>query len=220
MSHPFAERPARLVIVDDHPIVRLGVRQMLASDATLSICGEADSAAAAVELVTAARPDLAVVDLSLADGNGLELIHTLRRTSPGLLILVLSMHDEGLFAERALRAGAHGYIMKQEAIDGLVHAIKEVLSGRRYVSKHFSQALLARLDPDTPSPSSALDKLSDREIEVFRLIGSGLNTAAIAERLGVSVKTIETYRSNIKVKLGLNDATDLMRAAVTWVEGL
>jgi DNA-binding NarL/FixJ family response regulator len=193
---------------------------MIAPEPRLTICGEVESTAAALEFVKTHTPDLAIVDLALADGNGLELIQVFRKTAPHLLILVLSMHDEALFAERALRAGAHGYIMKQEAIDGLVHAILEVLAGRRYVSNRLSQALLERLDPRAPTRSGSLDELSDREIEVFRLIGRGLSTATIAEQLGVSVKTIETYRSNIKLNLGLNDATDFIRSAATWVEGL
>jgi DNA-binding NarL/FixJ family response regulator len=130
------------------------------------------------------------------------------------------MHDEALFAERALRAGARGYIMKQEAIDGLVHAIREILAGRRYVSQRMSQHLLERLGKDSTVTGSRLGNLTDRELEVFELIGRGLSTAAIADRLQVSVKTVETYRSNIKTKLDLKDATDLIRFAATWTERL
>ena len=128
------------------------------------------------------------------------------------------MHDEALFAERALRAGAHGYIMKQEAIDGLVHAIQEVLAGRRFVSTRMSQVILERIGHDAPASGDRLAKLTDRELEVFELIGRGLNTATIADRLEISIKTVETYRSNIRAKLDLKDATELIRYAATWIE--
>ena len=212
-------RPVRILVVDDHPIVRLGIRQMIAAEPDLTICGEAESAAAARELLHS-KPDLAIVDLSLEDGSGLELIRSIKVASPNTRVLVLSMHDEALFAERALRAGARGYIMKQEAIGGLAHAIREVLSGRVFVSKHMSQHLLERLGHEAPAVGGRLGNLTDRELEVFELIGRGLSTAAIAHRLDVSVKTVETYRSNIKLKLDLKDAIDLIRFAAAWIEGL
>jgi DNA-binding NarL/FixJ family response regulator len=148
------------------------------------------------------------------------LIRRLREAVPDLPVLVLSMHDETLFAERALRAGARGYIMKQEAISGLVHAIQHVLSRRIYVSDRLSQSVLARLGREEASPGGHLGNLTDRELEVFEMIGRGLNTATIADELGVSIKTIETYRSNIKTKLNLKDAADLIRYAATWAERL
>jgi len=212
--------PARVLIVDDHPIVRLGIRQMITAEPGLTICGEADSAAAALQMATTTKPDLALVDLSLEDGSGWELIRSLREAAPDVRLLVLSMHDEALFAERALRAGARGYIMKQEAIAGLVRAINEVLAGRVYVSSRMSQHLLERLGPDVPAHGDRLVNLTDRELEVFELIGRGLGTAAIADRLKVSVKTIETYRSNIKLKLDLKDAADLIRFAAAWTARL
>jgi DNA-binding NarL/FixJ family response regulator len=215
-----AAAPARVLIVDDHPIVRLGIRQMIAAEPHLTICGEAGSAQAALELLKSLRPDLALVDLSLEDGSGLELIRSCRQIAPETRVLVLSMHDEELFAERALRAGASGYLMKREAIDGLGYAIGEVLAGRLFVSRRMSQHLLERLGKDAPLTGNRLAQLTDRELEVFELIGRGLGTAAIAERLHVSVKTIETYRSNIKTKLDLRDATDLIRFAATWTEHL
>jgi DNA-binding NarL/FixJ family response regulator len=209
------------LVVDDHPIVRLGIRQMLSAERDLEVCGEAESADAARQLATTARPDLAIVDLSLAEGTGLDLIRTLREALPTLPVLVLSMHDETLFAERVLRAGARGYIMKGEAITGLVTAIRQVLSGRIYVSERTSQAVFERLGrQESAPPDSPLAILTDRELEVFDLIGRGLSTAAIAEQLRVSVKTIETYRSNIRTKLNLKDATDLIRFAATWTERL
>jgi DNA-binding NarL/FixJ family response regulator len=212
--------PVRILVIDDHPIVRLGIRQMIAAEPRLSICGEAETATVAIELVKTSKPDLAIVDLSLPDSSGLELIRALHEAAPNVAILVLTMHDEALFAERALRAGARGYIMKQEAIGGLVHAIKQVLSGRVYVSDRMSQTVLERLVREAGSAGDRLGNLTDRELEVFELIGRGLNTAAIADRLDVSIKTIETYRSNIKTKLDLKDATDLIRLAATWTERL
>jgi DNA-binding NarL/FixJ family response regulator len=219
MTHD-SETPARVLVVDDHPIVRLGIRQMIATEPRLTICGEAESVPAAIELLKALKPDLALVDLSLEDGSGLELVRACREIAPDTRVLVLSMHDEALFAERALRAGARGYLMKHEAIDGLGHAIQEILAGRLFVSARMSQHLLERLGTDTPVTGSRLGNLTDRELEVFELIGRGLSTAAIADRLQVSVKTIETYRSNIKTKLNLKDATDLIRFAATWTERL
>lgn len=210
----------RILIVDDHPIVRLGIRQMLAAECDLEVCAEAESAEAARELTIGAHPDLAIVDLSLAEGTGLDLIRSLRESKPTLPVLVLSMHDEVLFAERVLRAGARGYIMKREAITGLVSAIRQVLSGRIYVSEGMAQAVLERLGHDGAEPDDPLANLTDRELEVFDLIGRGQSTGAIAEQMGVSIKTIETYRSNIKTKLNLKDATDLIRFAATWAERL
>jgi DNA-binding NarL/FixJ family response regulator len=213
-------RRTRIVIVDDHPIVRLGIRQMLAAERDLEVCGEAASADAARQFIESTPPDLAIVDLSLEQGTGLDLIRTLRESVPTLPVLVLSMHDEALFAERVLRAGARGYIMKREAITGLVGAIRQVLSGRIYVSEHMAQTVLERLSHDGAAPDNPLATLTDRELEVFDLIGRGVSTATIAEQMGVSIKTIETYRSNIKTKLNLKGATDLIRFAATWAERL
>jgi DNA-binding NarL/FixJ family response regulator len=212
--------PRRLLLVDDHPIVRLGIRQMIAAESGLAICGETDSPEEALRIAEASNPDIAIVDLSLGQGAGLELIRRLRSSAPNLPILVLSMHDETLFAERALRAGARGYIMKQEAINGLIEAIRQVLSGRVYVSERMSQNLLERIGHEGLSPGGRLGNLTDRELEVFDLIGHGLATTEIADRLNVSVKTIETYRANIKTKLNLRDGVDLIRFAATWTEGL
>jgi DNA-binding NarL/FixJ family response regulator len=220
MATPGSAPKTRILVVDDHPVVRLGIRQMLGADPRLAICGEVDSAGAALRWVAEHPAELAIVDLSLPDGSGLELIRALRQAAPGLTILVLSMHDEALFAERALRAGARGYIMKQEAIDGLAHAIEQVLAGRTYVSDRIAQGLFAQFGRATPPAGGHLGRLTDRELEVFEMVGRGRSTAAIAEHLGVSVKTIETYRSNIKSKLNLKDATDLIRFAATWTERL
>lgn len=218
--NPDGRRRTRILVVDDHPIVRLGIRQMLAAEPDLDVCAEAESADAAKQLIVDAHPDLAIIDLSLAEGTGLDLIRSLRESMPTMPVLVLSMHDEALFAERVLRAGARGYIMKREAITGLVRAIRHVLSGRIYVSEGMAQAVLERLGHDGAAPDNPLANLTDRELEVFDLIGRGQSTGAIAEQMGVSIKTIETYRSNIKNKLNLKDATDLIRFAATWAERL
>ena len=209
---------ARLLIVDDHPIVRLGIRQMIGAEPHLSICGEVDSASAALDFVRNSPPDLAIVDLSLEAGNGLQLIRRLHEVAPGLPVLVLSMHDEALFAERAIRAGARGYIMKQEAIDGLVHAIGVVLAGRIYLSERQQQQGGGKAETEAHAHRGSFGELTDRELEVLEMIGRGLTTGAIAERLAVSVKTVETYRLKIRIKLDLNDAADLIRYAATWVE--
>jgi DNA-binding NarL/FixJ family response regulator len=211
-------QPARLLVVDDHPIVRLGIRQMVSADADLAISYECDSAEAALQKLRDAVMDLAIVDLSLKGGGGLQLIRAMREAAPELLVLVLSMHDEALFAERALKAGARGYIMKQEAVVSLVHAIRQVLSGRIYLSEQMSQRLLHRIGHGAQAPRGGLDLLTDRELEVFEMIGRGLTTAAIADRLSVSVKTVETYRSNIKSKLDLKDSLELLRYATSWTE--
>jgi DNA-binding NarL/FixJ family response regulator len=215
-----AKPHVRILVVDDHPIVRLGIRQMLSAESDLEVCGEAESADDASQLIERVHPHLAIVDLSLAEGSGLGLIRSLRESAPSLPVLVLTMHDEALFAERVLRAGARGYIMKREAITGLVGAIRQVLSGRIYVSEGISQTVLERLGHESATPENPLASLTDRELEVFDLIGRGLSTAAIADQLRVSIKTIETYRSNLKTKLNLKDAGDLIRFAATWTERL
>ena len=213
------DRALRILVIDDHPIVRLGIRQMISTEPDLEICGEADSAQAALHLAATLKPDLALVDLSLAEGTALALIREMREAVPGIEVLVLSMHDETLFAERVLRAGARGYIMKQAAIDGLVGAIRQVASGNIYVSPRMTQRVLEQLRTTT-GPAGLLTTLTDRELEVFDLIGHGKSTAAIAGELAVSVKTIETYRANIKTKLKLKGASDLVRLATSFTEGL
>jgi len=206
---------AAVLIVDDHPLMRFGMAQLIAPHPDLRVCGEADSVADAVRAATALQPDLVLVDLSLKDRSGLALLEILRQTVPDTMLLVVSMHDEALFAERALRFGARGYVMKDETADTLILAIRQVLSGRVYVSDRIAQSVLQRLGHDVPPPGGRLATLTDRELEVFELIGRGLGTNAIAARLGVSVKTIETHRASLKAKLGL-DSSALVRYAVAW----
>ena len=209
------DRRRRVLVVDDHEIVRLGIRQLISSESDLIVCGEAATAEEALTLNRTVLPDLAIVDLCLDTTPGLELVRQLHEASPELPVLVLSMHDEALFAERAIRAGARGYIMKKGAIVGLVHAMREILSGRVYASESVSQGLLRGLGDPGASQRDPLAGLTDRELEVFEMIGRGISTATIADNLGLSIKTIETYRSNIKQKLNLRDATELMRVAVS-----
>jgi DNA-binding NarL/FixJ family response regulator len=210
----------RILIVDDHAIVRLGMRQLIAAEPDLSICCEAETGEEALALALHAKPDLAIVDLSLGTMHGLELVRQLHQALPDMPVLVLSMHDEALFAERAVRAGARGYMTKTGAIEGLIRAIRHVLAGRIYASEAVSQQLLASLQRGTPVPEGSIAGLTNRELQVFESIGRGLSTAGIADRLGVSVKTIETYRSNIKTKLHLRDAAALVRYATSWIERL
>jgi DNA-binding NarL/FixJ family response regulator len=214
------ELKQRILIVDDHAIVRLGMRQLIAAEPDLSICCEAETGEEALALALHAKPDLAIVDLSLGTMHGLELVRQLHQALPDMPVLVLSMHDEALFAERAVRAGARGYMTKTGAIEGLIRAIRHVLAGRIYASEAVSQQLLASLQRGTPVPEGSIAGLTNRELQVFESIGRGLSTAGIADRLGVSVKTIETYRSNIKTKLHLRDAAALVRYATSWIERL
>jgi DNA-binding NarL/FixJ family response regulator len=208
----------RILVVDDHPIVRYGVRQLIDTEPGLQVCGEADSAKSALEFAKSSQPEVVLVDLSLLESSGLALIRELSDSAPAVRVLVLSMHDEAHFAERALRAGARGYIMKQEAIAGLVHAIRVVLSGRIYVSEKVAQGVLERIGNPGRFLAGSLAALTERELEVFELIGRGKSTAAIARHLGVSTKTVETYRANIKTKFNLKDATELIRYATSWTE--
>ena len=207
--------PARILIVDDHPVVRLGMRRLIESHPGLSVVIEADTAEQAVLAGTSTNLDLAIVDLSLKTGSGLELIQTLRAAAPKLPVLVLSIHDEALFAERCVRAGARGYIMKQEAVDNLITAIEHVLAGGIFVSQRVLQARLGVPDRSPPS-AGRLGNLTNREIAVFELLGRGVNAAAIASQLDVSVKTVEAHRSNIKTKLNLKTAADVVRHAAAW----
>ena len=212
---PDVSFPARILIVDDHPVVRLGMRRLIESHPGLSVVIEADTAEQAVLAGTSTNLDLAIVDLSLKTGSGLELIQTLRGAAPKLPVLVLSIHDEALFAERCVRAGARGYIMKQEAVDNLITAIEHVLAGGIFVSQRVLQARLGVPDRSPPS-AGRLGNLTNREIAVFELLGRGVNAAAIASQLDVSVKTVEAHRSNIKTKLNLKTAADVVRHAAAW----
>lgn len=207
----------RVLIVDDHPVVRHGFDQLISQESDLAVCGTASGSADALRLTEQMHPDLIVIDVSLEDGSGIELIKHLRSRNDSQKMLVASMHDENLFAERALRAGAMGYINKQESAEQLILAIRQVLKGQVYVSSRMAERMLQRMAGFEESIThSPIDTLSDRELEVFSLIGQGLGTRQIAERLHLSVKTIETHRYSIKTKLNLETSNELTRRAVQW----
>ncbi len=207
----------RIVLVDDHPVVRQGLARLINDEPDLCVCAEADSASAALEAIAKHKPDLAIVDISMGGSDGIDLVKDLRVRIPGMPALVLSMHDESLYAERVLRAGAKGYVMKQEAPEKVMTAIRRVLAGEVYVSEKISGRLLKAMSGTKGPPSeSPLDRLSDRELQVFRLIGSGLSVREIAEKLKLSVKTIETHREHIKEKLNLKSSSELLRYSVQY----
>jgi DNA-binding NarL/FixJ family response regulator len=207
---------ARIVLVDDHPMVRERLAEVINREPDLSVCGEAEDRAGALEIVERVKPTLAIVDLTLKRSNGLDLIKDLRVMHPELLILVLSMQDENLYAERVIRAGAHGFITKQEATRKILDAIRQVMAGKVFLSEEISAEILSRMLGKTRGAVRSLDVLSDRELQVFGLVGEGFGTRQIAEQLGLDVKTVETYRTRIKEKLELKDASELLRQAIAW----
>ena len=209
----------KLLLIDDHPIMRHGLAQLINMESDLDVCGEAGSSAEGLKLVGKYRPDLVIVDLTLPDKHGLEFIKDLQALHPGTLVLVLSMHDESLYAERALRAGARGYLMKETAADNLIKAVRRVLEGGIYVSEKMAGVMLEMVAGQRRQNGSAsLERLTDRELEVLQLIGHGKGTRQIAEQLHVSVRTIDAHRAHIKDKLQLPDGNALVRYAVRWIE--
>jgi DNA-binding NarL/FixJ family response regulator len=210
---------ARVLLVDDHPILRKGLAQMINMEQDLTVCGEAEEAGKAFELVGTLQPDVAVVDISLKTGNGIELVKNVKARYPELPILVLSMHDESLYAERALRAGSLGYIMKEEATEQVLVAIHRVLKGEIFLSEKMKSRMLQQLTTGGRNKVvvSPIENLTDRELEVFRLIGEGRSTRQIAGELHLSVRTVEAYREYIKSKLNLRNATELVQHAFHWV---
>jgi len=215
MTDGTSER-VRVLVVDDHPLLRVGLVEMIQQEPDMEVCGQAGGADEAVRLIEEHGPDLMTLDISLPGKSGLELLKDLRHRYPELHVLVVSMHDESLYAERVLRAGARGFITKEEAVDRVVEAIRVVQKGELYVSKGISNRLVEKLV--VGGGGSPLERLSDRELEVFRLLGQGRGTRQIAEELHLSIKTIETHRANIKQKLNLKSATELVRHAVQWAE--
>jgi DNA-binding NarL/FixJ family response regulator len=217
---PDSGKPQRTIfLVDDHPLVREWLTNLIHQQPDLAVCGEAESAQQAVPAIIALKPDVAIVDLSLKDSSGLELIKDLRRICPGVSVLVLSMHEEADYAVRTLRAGAMGYVMKRESTSKVVAAIRQVLRGELYVSESVAAALTAQIiGRKAPGSRSPVEQLSDRELEVFDLLGQGRGTRQIAEILRVSIKTVQAYNARIKEKLNLRSATELIREAVRWRE--
>jgi DNA-binding NarL/FixJ family response regulator len=208
----------RIFIVDDHPIMRQGLAQLINHEPDLECVGEAPDAKAAMGGVEETKPDLVIVDISLPGKNGLELIKDLKSANEGILMLVHSMHDESLYVERVLRAGAHGYIMKHEGGKKVMDAMRKVISGQIYVSAEMSGKILEIFSGRRSSSTDPVEALSDRQFEIFQMIGQGKGTRAIAENLHVSVKTIDAHRAHIKEKLGLKSGNELVRFAVRWVE--
>jgi DNA-binding NarL/FixJ family response regulator len=207
------------LIVDDHPLFREGLRQMMEREPGLRVCGEAADAAEAVRLIAESEPDLVIVDISLGTSSGIDLIKTLKADHGELPLLVLSMHDESLYAERALRAGAMGYVMKHEPPKVVRAAIQRVLGGAIYLSEKMSTTLLTKLmRGDVEAERSPVSLLSDRELEVFRLLGQGKGSRRIAQELGLTIPTINSFRARIKEKLGLEDSTALLLSAIHWVQ--
>lgn len=210
----------QILIVDDHPLMRKGLAMIINAEPDLVVCSQASKAEEALEAMEKLNPDMAIVDVSLPGMSGLELTKHILAIKPDMLILVVSRHDEALYAERAIRAGARGYIMKMVAGDEILKAVKRVLNGGIYVSDEINDRLLVGMASGHKQLNqSPLEVLSDRELEVFELTGRGMGTREIAEKLYLSVKTVESYRARIKNKLNLSNATELMLHAVQWVEG-
>jgi DNA-binding NarL/FixJ family response regulator len=218
-NHKQSQR-ARVFVVEDHPIVREGLTLLISNDPGLMVCGCVDSMKDAMASMRQAKPDVVVLDITLGDGNGLELIRLLHREMPKVPVLVLSMHHEDLQAERALRAGAKGYVMKSEAMDTVRAGSHRVLKGEMFVSERMTSRMLERMVKlRTPEGPSRLETLSEREFDVFRMIAQGIGPTQIAQQLGLSVKTVETHREHIKEKLGLSNGAELTRFAVQWQTG-
>jgi DNA-binding NarL/FixJ family response regulator len=220
-SPPPPPTPPRrtVLLVDDHPFMRAGLAQLIERQPDLAVCGEAGDPTEALRAVGKSKPDLILTDLTMPGRSGLEFVKDLLAAEPTLSILVVSMHDEAVYAERALRAGARGYIMKEAGGEALLAAIRRVIGGEVYLSPRMSTRILEGLSARKPRGStSPIEQLSDREFEVFQLIGQGKSTRDVAEQLHLSSKTVDVHRSHIKEKLGLKDSTALIRHAVRWVE--
>jgi DNA-binding NarL/FixJ family response regulator len=217
---PSTSRDGRttVLVVEDHEIMRQGLVHLIEQQTDLAVCGEADTIQDARRAVCELRPDVAIIDITLKDGNATGLIKDIRQRQPETTVLVLSMHNELVYAERALRAGARGYVSKSEASATVIEAVRRVVAGELYVSSEVASVVLSRMGGDGPDGRLPMDRLTDRELEVFELIGEGLRTREIAARLHLSAKTIETYRESIKHKLGLENATQMIVRAVQWVQ--
>src|SRR5213596_1181804 len=219
-KNPKCDSPGakRIVIVDDHPLFRKGLEQLIHSDGAFAVCGEASNASEAMDVIRKLDPDLAIVDVSLPGANGIELIKNIRAEFPKLPILVLSMHDESLYALRSLRAGAQGYVMKHEAMANVVQAIHEVFSGRPYLSLEMAAQVITKFaHRQAEGEADAVERLSDRELEILELIGKGNDVRQIAKLLHLSPKTVETHRSHIKDKLDLKNSREVARFALQWL---
>ena len=215
--HNVSGKKYRVLLVDDHPLVRRGLAEVIAREPDLEACGEAADVAEALSEVERTKPDIVVIDLTLRTGHGIELLEKLKARAPNLKTLVSSMHDETLFAERVLRAGAKGYVTKQEPPEVLLRAIRQVLRGELYLSPRMTSRLLNRVVVGAPTQEDPVQSLSNREVEVYEMIGLGLTIQQIASRLHLSPKTIETHREKVKQKLNVKSSAELNRRAVQWV---
>ncbi len=219
MAANSSSSPKRIFLVDDHPLVREWLTNLINQQPGLNVCGEAEGGREALEKILDLRPDIAIVDIALKDSSGIELIKDLRQACPEVAVLVLSMHEEPHYAERALRAGAKGYVMKRETTKKVITAIDQVLAGRLYVSDTVAAAMAAQfVEGKTLATNSPVEQLSDRELEVFEMLGQGRTTRQIAETLHISLKTVQAYCARVKEKLNLSSATELLREAVRWYE--
>lgn len=213
------ENVIKVFVVDDHPIIRQGLAQLIRQEDDMVYCGDAEDAPEALKGIETTRPTVALVDITLKTTSGIELIKDIRIRHPELPVLVLSMHDESFYAERVLRAGARGYVMKEEATEKVVSAIRKILAGEIYLSDKMAANMLSKLvEGRDGTKAFPIERLSDRELEVFELIGRGMGTRQIANKLHLSVKTIESHRANLKVKLRVDTATELLRHAINWVQ--
>ncbi len=216
---PLLKRRSRILVVDDHPVVREGLALRIGREPDLAICCTAETAQQALAQIESGQADLAIVDISLGDSNGIELIKDIRACQPKLPVLVLSMHEESLYAQRALRAGAKGYIMKQEPMEKLLKAIRKVLAGGIYLSDPLTRQMInSAISGGPASIPSPIGRLSDRELEVFQLIGRGRTTHQIADALHLSMKTVSSHRESIKLKMELSNSAELVRNAIRWVQ--
>ena len=207
----------RIFIVDDHPLVREGLTNLINGQSDLIVCGQAEDSAGAIAGIAKARPDVALIDISLKNESGLELIKNLESQFPLVALIVLSMHDEALYAERALRAGARGYVLKRETTKSVLTCIRRVIEGSVYVSERVVNSIARRLSAShKPAETSPVERLSDRELEIFRLLGQGRTTSEIAEDLHLSLKTVQAYCARAKEKFGVSSLGELLRAAIRW----
>jgi DNA-binding NarL/FixJ family response regulator len=207
-------------LVDDHPLVREGLANLINRQEDLNVCGEAGDSAEALDGIAKTQPDVALIDISLRNESGLELVKNLEGRFPNVALIVLSMHDEALYAERALRAGARGYVMKRETTKSVLTAIRRVLAGDVYVSERVVSAMARRMGSRKSAASSPVERLSDRELEIFRLLGQGRTTSQIAEDLRLSLKTVQAYCARAKEKFGVSSLTELLRAAIRWDDAM
>jgi DNA-binding NarL/FixJ family response regulator len=207
----------KILVVDDHAIIRQGLRRLIEHEPDFTVCGEAEDGHSALDLISKTKPDLAIIDIGLQGMNGIDLIKNIKTRNPKLLILIISMYDETVYAERALRAGAKGYLMKKESAENVIPAVRKILDGKLYLSQTVSEKILSKMADAKSAPhTSPLDVLSDRELEVFQLIGKGFKTSQIAHQLNLGIKTVESYKEQIKTKLQMEHASELTQYAIQW----